>query len=231
MKLNDTTDLNGLFQDVDMDCSTNSSTYLSKDKTRNINIAYDQLMEFYYRKSKKIKPAQTDTSAPFNMLTYNLVGGTATVTIADVFRLDRAEVLGADGKYTELELITVNDIDSAVGSFETTAGTPRYMRIDGTLATLYPTPSASVTNGLILYVAETPTLFVSTDTTKEPLLPRFAHRLLSIGASLRYCNIFKQDRVPALVLEQQQLFDQLASYLETRDKQKMTLKAFRTPMK
>lgn len=230
MQLNDVTNLNGLFQDIDMDCSTNSSSYTEKDKTRNINIAYDELVEEYYQKSKKIKPAE-GVSAPFNIVTYNTVADTATVAITEVFRLDRAEVKDGAGKYHTLKLITVNDIPTAVGEFETTAGTPKYIKIDGTQATLFPKPDASVADGLILYVAETPNLFISTDTTKEPELPRFIHRRLSIKASLRYCNIYKPDRVPALVLEDQVLFQKFLSYLESRDKQRSTLSPRRTSMK
>ena len=209
--------LSGIVQDIDFRCSTTSVAYPTADKTRNVNRAYDRAIEFMTRNSKKIKYADTALTPPYNFTTYDVVSGTNAIAITEPFKFERAEVKDADGKWHELKLIDVTDIEGPVQTLQATTGTPTHIRINGNRATLIPTPNASVTGGLAIFGSPEPTLFAYNDTTKVPLLPRFAHALLSVGASIDYCNLYKKDRVEALLIEQQSLYQQLADYLESRD--------------
>lgn len=227
MQLNDsnTNTLSGIVQDIDFRCSTSNTSsatvsvsYPTADKVRNINQAYDRAIEFLTRNSKKIQYADTVLSPPYNITSYNVVSGTALVTITEPWKFERAEIKDANGNWTPLELIDVNDIDEAVQTLQGQSGLPKYIRIDANRATLIPTPNASVTGGLTIFGSPEPTLFAYNDTTKTPLLPRFAHGLLSIGASIAYCNLYKKDRVEALLIEESRLYEQLGNYLVDRDR-------------
>lgn len=217
MQYSDTSTLSGIVQDIDFRCSTAAVAYPTADKTRNVNKAYDRAIEFMTRNSKKIKYAETSLTPPYNLTLYNTVSGTNAISITIPFKFERAEVKDADGKWHELKLIDATDIEGPVQTEQAKTGTPTHIRIEGNRAILIPTPNASVTGGLAIFGSPEPALFASTDTTKVPLLPRFAHALLSVGASLDYCNIYKQDRVPALAREEQDLYAQLQDYLESRD--------------
>ena len=219
MQFSDTSTLQGLLQDIDFRCSSSSTRYLTADKVRNINNEYDKVIEFMTRNGTNIKWADSDNeTAPYNFTDYNVASGTATIEITKPFRFQRAEITDGAGKISEVTLISSDDIEGAIQNYQTTTGTPKEMTIDGDSATLYPTPNFTVTGGLRVYGQDEPTLFAAANTTELPQLPRFVHSLLSIGASLHYCNIYKKDRVASLIIEKRELETRFSDYLRTRDK-------------
>ncbi|MEA3429821.1 MAG: hypothetical protein U9R08_00960 [Nanoarchaeota archaeon] len=97
MQFSDTINLQGLIQDIDFRCSTNDNKYPIKDKTRNLNNSYDKVINFIILNSGKIKPADTNTTAPYNLADYNLADGVNLVPITEVNHFRRAEVKDENG--------------------------------------------------------------------------------------------------------------------------------------
>lgn len=232
MQFSDTINLQGLIQDIDFRCSTNDNKYPIKDKTRNLNNSYDKVINFIILNSGKIKPADTNTTAPYNLADYNLADGVNLVPITEVNHFRRAEVKDENGVWTNLKLIEKEQISSAVQEFfNDDGGIPRYISIEGDSATLYPTPNYTKTDGLRIYDIKRTTLFDSTDTTAEPQIPRLAHTLLSIEASLAYCSIYKQDRVNTLKMEKLETEKALEMYLKGLDNVKSIMRGKRVNAK
>ena len=218
MVISDVTNLQGLFQDIDFRCSTSSTRYLLNDKIRNINKAYDKVVEFVVRKGGKLKDADTNSASPYNYIDYGLTDTVADITITIPLRLHRAEVKDEAGNWTNLTLIGRDEIVGAVQEFQNGGNTiPRYFSIDGDTLTAYPTPGYTQASSLRVYAQYEPSLFDSADTTETPSLPRFAHDILSLEASISYCSSFKKDRVQGLSIELAQLYSQLEAYLKNQD--------------
>lgn len=218
MQISDVTNLQGLFQDIDFRCSTDSTRYLLNDKIRNINKSYDRVVEFVIRKGGKLKHADVNAASPYNYEDYNLASGTADITITRPLRFHRAEVKDEAGNWTDVSLIGRDEIVGAVQEFEDGGnGIPRYITIDGDTLTTYPTPDYTQANSLRVYAQYEPSLFDSADTTETPALPRFAHDILSIEASLAYCEKFKPNRVNGLLGELSTRYRQLEDFLANQD--------------
>lgn len=230
MQFSDTTNLQGIIQDIDFRCSTDANRYLTNDKVRNINIEYDKVVEFVNRKQRRIKWADTATTAPYNFTDYALTDGEATVTITAPFRVERIEVANEDtpSVWSTVQLIDRAEIPTAVQEFQDTESIPRFATIDGDEITLYPTPNYTKANALRIYDVDQPTLFDAADTTETPVLPRFAIPIVSIGASIAYCNIYKADRVPAMISEYRSLYAQLGDFLADRESGRGRITAHKT---
>ena len=223
MIFSDTTNLQGLIQDIDFRSSTDDNDYPIKDKTRNINIAYDSLITFINLKSKKIKWADINLSAPYNLKDYALVSGSSLVEIDEVNKFQRAEVKDSEGKWTEVNLISRENIDGAVQEFKKEDGIPKYITIDGDSLTLYPAPNYSQVDSLRIYDQPEVTLFTSSDTTEKPILPRFASVLLSVNASIDYCSMYKEERLDTLFAKKKEVEEQLTLWLVGRDSENSRL--------
>lgn len=223
MMFSDNTNLTGIVEDIDFRCSTTVIDYPLKDKARNINQVQDGVLEFLMENSKKIEWADTALTAPYNYTDYNLVDTEIDVTVTVPYKFQRAEIKDSNGDWTEIKLINREELKVAKEEFESTDGIPKFLTINGDNAQLFPAPDYTQASSLRIYDQPEVTLFVSTDTTKTPLLPRFSHSLLSVGASIMYCNLYKKDRVQVLVLEQDALYARLGKWLFDRDKEQIRM--------
>lgn len=198
MQFSDTTNLDGLVQDIDFICGTNSTSYPLKDKARNIN-------QYYYRAGLliwKYSPAWRFDDSNYTTLsepTIDLVDGHRDYGLAtNILAIDRAEVKDNDGGWHTLKRIDKLQIPGAVQEFlNETDGIPQYYDVEGNSILLYPSPAtADVTlnAGLKLYLGRLVDPFESTDTTKEPGFLDPFHRILSYGASEDYLSSVDKDK-------------------------------------
>ena len=130
--------------------------------------------------------------------------------------------------WSEVQLISREDIPGPVQEFQDAPGIPRFATVDGDEMTLYPAPNYTKANALRIYDTPEPTLFDAADTTETPSFPRFAHPILSLGVSIGYCNVYKPDRVPALLVEYRDLYSRLEDHLTSQGPGRGRVTASRT---
>lgn len=196
MVFNDTTNKNGLIQTFEfwtrMPDGTVTGTLL-KQITARINSGFDNIMPLLLSYSDFIRWDDTNhTDRPIGKI--NLVSGQSDYTVSeddnslDVLNLTNVRILqsATDTEYVELEKMTLDDSRSldAMSPNPSVSGTPTHWLEVGNTVFLYPEPDYSATVGIQLFFEREQSYFASTDTTKEPGIPKPFHELLALYASL-----------------------------------------------
>jgi len=190
------TDSQGLIQDIDFLCGTNSSTYAFKDKVRNINQAYHEV-------SRVIREVEDgwqydDLNKTDHPIGYtNLSDGVQDYTLPDGAQgVERAEVKDSNGDFQKLIQKDWHDIEVALSEYYETDGLPRYYDLVGGSIFLYPAPASgyvTTASGLKVCFSRDITEFsTSTAASAVTASPGFAkpfHRILSLDAAI----MFEQD--------------------------------------
>jgi hypothetical protein len=100
-----------------------------------------------------------------------------------ILTLTRIDILDADGKYRQLEVIDQSQIEEALDEALIPAGKViQYDKIADNIIRLYPKPLTSVTAGLKFYFQRTGSYFTASDTTKSPGVAPLLHRGFIIAA-------------------------------------------------
>lgn len=190
MKFNDVSASSGLCQDADFWVDTDTTKYPLKHKARNAT-------EWLKKVAVWIWQADSDWKFDDSNLT-TLPSATTTMTdgVQDislpttVFKVDRLEILNKAGiGQVVFPIEQFNEKGMALSEFEKTAGMPKYYDLDGDSIMLYPPPSSSqvtLADGLILYLSRDVDPFLASDTTKEPGISEYFHRIISIGMAYDY---------------------------------------------
>ena len=203
----------GLLPDIDFLCGSNSTTYPTEDKIRNINQSWHEV-------SRNIREAEFGwqyddlNNSDFPVATTDLVHGQQDYELPDGAQgINRVEVENESGDFMKLIQMDWSDVGTAMSEFEEGNGTPTYYDMIGHSVFLYPAPSsADVTtgDGLRIYFSRDITEFVTTATTATPGFATPYHRILSLDASI----VFEKDPT------------QLGRFIKMRDGLMESLKKF-----
>ena len=190
MEFSDTTNKDGLLQDVQFLTDTTTTEYPAADVARNIN-HYLRLAASWIYEADSLWTFDDSNLTDLPELTTTLVDSQADYALpSTTHKIIRVEVKDNGGNYIPVKPLDISEIPDATTEFEQTDGLPAYYDIRGDSIWLYPAPAAaSVTlaAGLKLYISRDISAFVSTDTTKVPgFKPETCHRILSLGAALDY---------------------------------------------
>lgn len=197
MDFSDTTNKSGIIQEIEFwtglgDAGISGNSTLLKRMTARVNQAFDRLMPLLLAYSDK--PRWDDlnhTDLPIG--TINTVSGQADYSVAeddnnlDILNITDVRILtSASGtEYTTLTRMFMDD-DRALDAMSpnpTVSGVPTHFVEKGNVIFLYPEPNFSATNGIKFFFEREQSYFASTDTTKEPGIPRPFHGLLPLYAS------------------------------------------------
>lgn len=190
MQFNDVSSSSGLVQDADFWAGTDVNKYTLVHKARNANEWVKKVGAWIWQSSSTWKFDDSNlTTLP--VATNDLVANQQDYTLpTSIFKLDRVEVMDADGNYQKLIPFDKSQVtDEAMDEFLSVAGMPRYYDVEGNSLFLYPKPasaSVTLTNGIQIYVGRDIDPFISTDTIKEPGFSEYFHRVVSIGMALDY---------------------------------------------
>lgn len=134
--------------------------------------------------------------------TITLETGVSKYTITDKFlAILEIKVKDNNGTFHIVEPTSQVEEDSILETLEADTGLPNKYRLQGRTIKLSPAPTASfvtLTAGLLFVYARTASLFVATDTTKEPGIMSPYHITIAKMAALPYCKTYKKDRVAQL---------------------------------
>jgi hypothetical protein len=187
MYFNPTDKSNSIIADIDFllfgDGSTFNSDYSIEDRTRNVNIALDEVVAELFKADPNFMWDDT-TNPDFPIATIDLEEGKDHYTIPDeTLVIHRMRVKDRNGSWVTLTPVMRRELtDSELAS----SGTPsKYYKIDNALFPI-PVPDYGATGGVELEFQRGANHFTTTDTNKKPgFNPQF-HQYLSVGAALRY---------------------------------------------
>jgi hypothetical protein len=187
MQFSDTTDYNGLIQDIDFllfgDGSTFNSVYSLKDRTRNINIAYDEVVSELFKADPNFM-WDDFTNADFPIATVDLEANQDHYTVPDAsLVVHRVRIKNRDGKFVTLTPKLRRELSDT--DLRATGTPSTYYKIDNAFFPI-PVPDYGSSGGVELEFQRGANHFESTDTTQSPgFNPQF-HQFLSVGAAMRY---------------------------------------------
>lgn len=135
-----------------------------------------------------------------------------------ILNLTRIDILDADGKYRQLEVIDQSQIDEALDEALIPAGiVTKYDKIADNIIRLYPKPSVSVTSGLKFYFQRTASYFTASDTTKAPGVAPLLHRGFVIAAAYDGALTLGLNNLQPLSVELQKEEAKMMQYFSNRN--------------
>lgn len=123
--------------------------------------------------------------------TTNLVAGQSKYALAaNMLTVNRVEVTDGAGNVRRLVSLPQEQVEgvglASLPPLLNGGSLPQYYRLTDGIIELFPPSADAVTDGLAVYFERDSVQFVSTDTTKTPGFASPFHRLVPVGASLRW---------------------------------------------
>lgn len=204
MQFSDTANKQGLIEDVDFWCDSDSTSYPTADKTRSINHWYHTVATWIWRASGTWEFDDSNkTDLPIAIAT--LVDGQQDYSIpTDALKILAIEVKDSGGNWARLQPLDKSQLGSTITDFQNNDGLPNSYDVLGRTLLLYPAPasgSVTVSGGLKLHLARTVDNFTAADTTKVPGFAEDYHRVLSMGGAYDFLIKRDMDKADRLMAE------------------------------
>lgn len=207
MQFSDTTNEQGLIQDITFwtGANTSSQAYPIEDRTRNINERYREVATSIMEVDAQWT-YDDENKSTLPVATTDLVDGQRDYSLpTDAFQIKRVRVKDNNEDWSTLEPIQQSNLDDIDEDLQ---GLPTHYWEEGNSLLLYPIPDTSsitTTNGLKVNMSRGVDTFNTTSTSSTPGFHENFHRMLSIGASIDYLisNEANQEKVQNLQTEYQ----------------------------
>lgn len=207
MDFNNITTKEGILQHCEFWCRfpdagiTGDATLL-KQFTARVNVAFDRIMPLLLSYTDHIRWDDTNHSdRPIGKL--NMVLGQSDYTITeddnslDILNLTAVRILqsATATNYVKLKRATLDDnyVEDFLSPNTDNSGVPSEFLENGNSIFFGTKPSYNATNGIQLFFEREQSYFASTDTEKEPGIPRPFHELLPLYASLDWNRVYRTD--------------------------------------
>ena len=187
MKFNPTDKSQSIVADIDFllfgDGETFNSNYGLADRTRNVNIVWDEAITELYKADPNHKWDDT-TNADLPFATTDLEANKDHYALLDTaLVVHRVRIKNANGQWSTLTPVLRSELSDS--ELQATGTPSKYYKIGGVVLPV-PVPNYSMGGGVELEFQRGANHFTTTDTDKSPgFNPQF-HQFLSVGASLRY---------------------------------------------
>lgn len=192
MQFSDTTDEQGIIEDITFLLGVDSGNYSLPDRCRNINERFRQVWQMIFESYGGWKFMDDNTSDETTGVPY----ADQTITAAKVLYPLPAEALTvnavqikltAGGPFTKLTGLTFEQFMARGGDGAfVTNGTPNFYILQGDIIRPLPTPNYTLAAALRVSFDQGISAFVPGDTVKVPGFASPFHRMLSVGAALDY---------------------------------------------
>lgn len=241
MQYSDTTNKNGIIQRIEQwtglgDAGVSGNATLLKVVTAQVNEATDELMPLVMSFSDYLA-WDDENHTDFPVATTNIVSGQSDYPFAeddnslDVLNITNVKILpnATATDYVDLQRIMADDplAPYAMSPNSDATGSPLYYLEFGSSIFLYPQPDYNATAGIKIYFEREQSYFASTDTTKEPGIPKPFHPLLPKIAAYNWLLINKPSNTAVITrLEAQIANDKqnLERIILNRNPRKRTLR-------
>lgn len=207
MQYSDTTNKNGILQTVEFWCGmadgeiTGNAT-LKAVMTARVNSAFDRVLPIILPATTSLKWDDLNHS-DVPIATFNLVSGQGNYTIEtddnslDVLRVAKVRILTSSSatQYTDVEDILLSDNDAweAMSPNSVQTGIPSKILVRGNTIHFLPKPNYSATAGAKVFFEREPSYFATSDTTKEPGIPKISHELLALYPAHDWLLVYKPE--------------------------------------
>lgn len=184
MQLNDTTNDQGIYQDIDWKCGTDTGTFPENDKKRLVNLQYEQVQHL-------ILLAMGSWDENQSTVTLDLVANTRAYNFASSYlQVKKVQINFGDGVYVEAEpidernlttdLTTEAQIQAAFSN-----NNPKYQLIGDSIK-IYSGEISAVSSGIKIWVEVYKDTL--TNNTDVPKIPSAFHEILSLGPSISWAS-------------------------------------------
>jgi len=187
MTFNGSDKSNSIVADIDFllfgSSDTFNSSYSLNDRTRNVNIVWDEAIAELYKADPNYKWDDT-TNTDLPLATTDLVAAQDHYTILDsALVIHRVRIKDRNGKY--ITLTPVNRVELSDSELEATGTPDKFYKLGGAIFPV-PIPDYGADEGVELEFQRGANYFETTDTEKTPGFNPQYHQFLSVGAALRY---------------------------------------------
>ncbi len=216
----------GICQEIDGLCDSNTTTYSLADKTRRVNIALEQVVGWLINADGTWEWDDTNNS-DLPIGTQTLVAAQKAYTFNDKFlQITEVQVKDNDGNWHIIYPISqreYSDEQPLEEDFETDGLPLYYDKVSDDTIKLYPAPSATnctLASGLKIKFKRTAHLFAADDTTAVPGFASPYHVILAYMAAIPYCMTYKKDRIALYEKKVMELKKELIELYSQREKDK-----------
>lgn len=195
LQFSDTTNRRGIIELIDDILGTDSTQYSTAKKTRDINLALDEVMAMIFEVGGTWQYDDSNHT-DYPIITTNIVSGQRdypfTVDGTSNLILDVYRVLVADsnGDFRDITPVDVSSGDASPNFTDgsNTTGLPNAYDKLGNSIFLDPIPDYNYTNGLKVYINRESSYFTTTDTTKKPGFAGIFHEYLALLPAYKYAR-------------------------------------------
>lgn len=194
MQYNDTTNKNGIIQEVERYINM-GATWISGDT--------DRLREFTSYANKKGRQVwhwiflaqglwryddSNETDLP--EATTDLADGTAKYSLpTDALTVRRVEIKDGSGNWDRISQLVEDDIEGAISEYYEDDGTPQHYRLVGNTIELFPAPDYAQAASLKVYFDRECVDFVYNATTTTPGFASAYHEVIPVGMAIEWLKI------------------------------------------
>ena len=210
---------------IDDNCKSNSTSYTTADKTRDINLALDRALALIFQVGGTW---QFDDSnhTDYPIITTNLVSGqrdySFTTDQQSNLILDIYKVLISDsaGVYHEIRPTDVQSDPGNQAFYDGLNAQGQPYRYDKTANGIFldSIPNYNSTNGLKIYINREGSYFATTDTTKKPGIAGLFHEYLALRPSYQYAYRNSLKNLNVLKSEMLEMEAEMQNYYKSREK-------------
>lgn len=180
---------------IDRNCKSNSISYTTADKTADINLAMDEIMNLIFKSNGKWQYDDSNHT-DYPIITTNLVASQRDYTfvtdeagniILDIYKV---MVKNEAGVFNEIYPVDQQSDENMTAFYDGRNLTGIPSRYDKTANGLFLDliPSYSSTNGLKVFINREGSYFTSSDTTKKAGFSGLFHSYLALKPSIDYCK-------------------------------------------
>lgn len=225
MVFSDSTNKQGIVEEIDFLISTDSTSYPTAQKTRNVNRWYDKALGWIMEASNPRFQFDDSKYTTTPVFTTALVAGQSQYAFDSTWLdIDRVDLLDENGHWRQLSSLDQSDVYGGYDEHETTNGTPYSFDIISNVLELHPAPSYSLARSLKVWAKRKGSYFAAGDTTTEPgFAPQF-HRILSLGAAYDYALAKGLSQVKMLREEIEQMHREIDDFYGERTSEKLRIR-------
>ena len=219
MVISDAATNQGIFEDIDFNCDTDSTSFPANDKARKVNnwlyniavwiLQSSPNWEFDDSNYSNLPKASTDLVN--NQEDYSLP--------AEALRIEGVSILDSGGNEKQLKILTLKEYRKRVSSATRSTGQPDAVLIRGASVYLDPIPvtgQVTLASGLKFYLSRNVSEVVGTDTTKVPGVPIPWHPILSWGPSADWWLKYDEKKYAAFMQKITDKKHDLTNFHESR---------------
>lgn len=166
---------------------TNSTRYTTADATASANRALKRINKIIQKSDARWQYHDSNNSS-LSISTTALVANQQDYSLASYHKkIERIEILNENQTWNKLLPVDQTDLyNQSLTDFLKTAGDPVYYDLVGTSVFLYPKPDYSQNASLKVFFQQGPSLFLTSDTSKEPGFDSDFHDLVPLWMAYDY---------------------------------------------